>query len=69
MGNQLEVAIGTHGQLTTYSAIRVAHYLEPYHPFWFEEPLVFEKGYIVPPAGPGLGVEFDEKVLKAHLVE
>ena len=39
VGNRLEVGIGTHGQLTTYSAIRVADYLEPYHPFWFEEPV------------------------------
>ena len=182
VGNELEVGIGTHGQLTTYSAIRVANFLEPYHPFWFEEPvmpenvdemarvaqhtsipiatgerlvtkyefakvlqaqaaqiiqldvgqcggiteakkiatmaeahyaviaphmycgpvaaaaaiqidtcspnfmiqeanqgplhkkifkepLVFENGYIVPPTGPGLGIEFDEEVLKAHLVE
>ena len=42
VGNQLEVAIGTHGQMPTYSAIRVAHYLEPYHPFWFEEPVMPE---------------------------
>jgi len=182
VGSKLEVGIGTHGQLTTYSAIRVADFLEPYHPFWFEEPvapenidemarvaahtkipiatgerlvtkyefsqllekqaaqiiqmdvgqcggiteakkiagmaeahyamiaphmycgpvaaaaaiqidacspnfliqeanqgplhkkifkepLVFEKGFIVPPQGPGLGIEFDEDVLKQHLVE
>ena len=182
VGHQLEVGIGTHGQLTTYSAIRVADFLEPYHPFWFEEPvmpenveemarvaahtsipiatgerlvtkyefarvlekqaaqiiqldvgqcggiteakkiagmaeahyaviaphmycgpvaaaaaiqidtcspnfmiqeanqgplhkkifkepLVFENGFIIPPTGPGLGVEFDQDVLKAHLVE
>jgi 2-dehydro-3-deoxyphosphogalactonate aldolase len=182
VGNRLEVGIGTHGQLTTYSAIRVADFLEPYHPFWFEEPvapenidemarvaahtsipiatgerlvtkyefsqllekkaaqiiqldvgqcggiteakkiagiaeahyamiaphmycgpiaaasaiqidtcspnfliqeanqgplhktifkepLVFENGFIIPPTGPGLGVEFDEDVLKQHLVE
>ncbi len=182
VGNKLEVAIGTHGQLTTYSAIRVADFLAPYHPFWFEEPvmpeninemarvaahtnipiatgerlvtkyefaevlekqaaqiiqldvgqcggiteakkiagmaeahyaviaphmycgpvasaaaiqidtcspnfmiqeanqgplhkkifkepLVFENGFLIPPKGPGLGVEFDEEVLKAHLVE
>ncbi len=181
VGNRLEVGIGTHGQMPTYSAIRVANYLEPYHPFWFEEPvmpenidemarvaahtsipiatgerlvtkyefaqvlekqaaqilqldvgqcggiteakkiasmaeahyamiaphmycgpvaaaaaiqidtcspnfliqeanqgplhkkifkepLVFENGFIVPPTGPGLGVEFDEDVVKAHLV-
>jgi len=182
VGNKLEVGIGTHGQLTTFSAIRVADYLEPYHPYWFEEPvppenidemarvaahtsipiatgerlvtkyefsqvlekqaaqiiqldvgqcggiteakkiasiaeahyamiaphmycgpiaaaaaiqvdtcspnfliqeanqgplhktifkepLVFENGYIIPPTGPGLGVEFDEDVLKQHLIE
>ena len=181
VGNRLEVGIGTHGQMPTYSAIRVANYLEPYHPFWFEEPvmpenidemarvaahtsipiatgerlvtkyefaqvlkkqaaqilqldvgqcggiteakkiasmaeahyamiaphmycgpvaaaaaiqidtcspnfliqeanqgplhkkifkepLVFENGFIIPPTGPGLGVEFDEDVLNAHLV-
>ena len=39
VGNRLEVGIGTHGQMPTYSAIRVANYLEPYHPFWFEEPV------------------------------
>ena len=182
VGNKLEVGIGTHGQLTTYSAIRVANYLEPYHPFWFEEPvppenidemarvaahtsipiatgerlvtkyefaqvlekkaaqiiqldvgqcggileakkiasiaethyamiaphmycgpiaaaaaiqvdtcspnfliqeanqgplhktifkepLILENGYIIPPTGPGLGIEFDEDVLKRHLIE
>ena len=42
VGNKLEVGIGTHGQLTTYSAIRVAQFLEPYHPFWFEEPVMPE---------------------------
>ena len=39
VGDELEVAIGTHGQLTTYAAIRVAKILEPYDPFWFEEPV------------------------------
>ena len=39
VGNAIEVGIGTHGQLTTYSAIRVADMLEEFHPFWFEEPV------------------------------
>ena len=39
VGGRLEVGIGTHGQLTTYSAIRVAHAMEEYSPFWFEEPV------------------------------
>lgn len=42
VGYELEVGIGTHGQLTTYTAIRVADILEPYHPFWFEEPVMPE---------------------------
>ena len=40
----------------------------PLHKKIFKEPLVFENGFIVPPTGPGLGVEFDEDVLNAHLV-
>jgi len=39
VGDELEIGIGTHGQLTTYSAIRVAKVLEEYDPFWFEEPV------------------------------
>jgi 2-dehydro-3-deoxyphosphogalactonate aldolase len=39
VGDRLEVGLGTHGQLTTYCAIRVAKALEPYSPFWFEEPV------------------------------
>ncbi|MDP6716311.1 MAG: enolase C-terminal domain-like protein, partial [SAR202 cluster bacterium] len=41
----------------------------PLHKTIFKEPLVFENGFITPPTGPGLGVEFDEDVLKAHLIE
>jgi 2-dehydro-3-deoxyphosphogalactonate aldolase len=39
VGDELEVGLGTHGQLSTYSAIRVAKILEQYDPFWFEEPV------------------------------
>ena len=39
VGDEVEIGIGTHGQLTTSSAIRIASILEPYHPFWFEEPV------------------------------
>jgi 2-dehydro-3-deoxyphosphogalactonate aldolase len=39
VGDELEIGIGTHGQLTTYSAIRAAKILEAYNPFWFEEPV------------------------------
>ena len=41
----------------------------PLHKTIFKEPIVFENGYIIPPTGPGLGVEIDEDVLKRHLVE
>ena len=39
VGDRLEIALGTHGQLTTSGAIRVAQALEEYRPFWFEEPV------------------------------
>ncbi len=42
VGDDMEIGIGTHGQLTTSSAIRIAHILEEYHPFWFEEPVAPE---------------------------
>ena len=41
----------------------------PLHKTIFKEPLALDKGYIIPPTGPGLRVEFDEDVLKRHLVE
>ena len=31
--------VGTHGQITTASAIRLAKILEPFDPLWFEEPV------------------------------
>ena len=33
----------------------------------FVEPIRFERGYIIPPTGPGLGVELDEAVVRRHL--
>ena len=39
VGDEVEIGIGTHGQLTTSSAIRIANILEEYNPFWFEEPV------------------------------
>ena len=39
VGDELEIGIGTHGQFSTAVAIRVAKELEPYSPFWFEEPV------------------------------
>ena len=43
--------------------------LGPLHKTIFKEPLELQHGFIIPPTGPGLGIEFDEAVLKAHLVE
>ncbi len=42
VGDDLEIGIGTHGQFTTYSAIRVAKILEPFNLAWFEEPVMLE---------------------------
>ncbi len=39
VGNRCDLLIGTHGQLTTSGAIRLAKRLEPYSPLWFEEPV------------------------------
>ena len=34
----------------------------------FKDPIVFENGFIEIPKGPGLGIEFDPKVLEKHIV-
>ncbi len=39
VGGQCDLLIGTHGQMTTSSAIRLAKRLEPFDPLWFEEPV------------------------------
>jgi L-alanine-DL-glutamate epimerase-like enolase superfamily enzyme len=39
IGNKADILIGTHGQMTTASAIRLAKVLEPFRPLWFEEPV------------------------------
>ena len=44
VGSKADLLFGTHGQLTTSGAIRLAKRLEPYDPLWFEEP--------VPPENP-----------------
>ncbi len=37
--NKCDLMIGTHGQMTTASAIRLAKRLEKFDPMWFEEPI------------------------------
>lgn len=39
VGDKCDILIGTHGQMTTSSAIRLAKRLEKYDPLWFEEPV------------------------------
>ena len=39
VGSKCDLLIGTHGQMTTHSAIRLAKRLEKYDPLWFEEPV------------------------------
>ena len=38
VGNRADLLFGTHGQMTTSSAIRLAKRLEKYDPLWLEEP-------------------------------
>ena len=39
VGGKVDIIIGTHGQMTTSSAIRLARRLEKFDPLWFEEPV------------------------------
>jgi len=39
VGERCDILVGTHGQMVTSSAIRLAKRLEPYDPLWFEEPV------------------------------
>ena len=39
VGDRCDILIGTHGQFSTSEAIRFAKRMEPYDPFWFEEPV------------------------------
>ena len=36
------------------------------HTDLFKTPIRFEDGHIIPPTGPGLGVELNEEVVAAH---
>ncbi len=38
VGSRADLLFGTHGQMTTAGAIRLARQIEPYDPLWFEEP-------------------------------
>ncbi len=39
IGNKCDILFGTHGQMTSSSAVRLAKKIEPYDPLWFEEPV------------------------------
>ncbi|MGY9073933.1 MAG: mandelate racemase/muconate lactonizing enzyme family protein [Acidimicrobiales bacterium] len=38
VGDRADILFGTHGQMTTSSAIRLARRIEQYDPLWYEEP-------------------------------
>jgi 2-dehydro-3-deoxyphosphogalactonate aldolase len=38
VGNRADICIGTHGQITPMTALRLAKRVEKYHPLWLEEP-------------------------------
>lgn len=42
VGDECDIAMGTHGQLNTHSALRLAKILEKYNCLWFEEPVPLE---------------------------
>jgi L-alanine-DL-glutamate epimerase-like enolase superfamily enzyme len=37
-----------------------------FHAKLLTKPIRWEEGYVIPPEGPGLGVELDESVARAH---
>jgi len=39
VGDRCDILVGTHGQMVTSSAIRLAKRIEKYDPLWFEEPV------------------------------
>jgi len=39
VGDQCDLMVGTHGQMSPAGAIRLARALEPYRPLWLEEPV------------------------------
>jgi galactonate dehydratase len=39
VGTKCDLIFGTHGQMTPSAAVRLARYIEPYDPLWFEEPV------------------------------
>ena len=39
VGDNADLLVGTHGQMTTSGAVRLARRLEKYDPLWFEEPV------------------------------
>jgi len=41
---------------------------EGFHAELLKEPIKWEKGYIIPPTSPGLGIELNEEVLAKHAV-
>ncbi|HEY7490277.1 MAG TPA: galactonate dehydratase [Candidatus Tectomicrobia bacterium] len=42
VGPDIDILLDMHRRLAPMHAIRIAHALEPYHPFWYEEPVLAE---------------------------
>lgn len=47
LGDDRDVAVDLHGRFTLADARRVAPIIEPYHPFFIEEPLVPENSHLI----------------------
>ena len=41
----------------------------PFHKALIGDTIAFDAGYLVPPEGPGLGIDFDEDLARAHPFE
>ncbi len=55
--------------LPNFLVLEGIHTWGGFHAEILKTPIVWEDGYVLPPAGPGLGVELDEEVAAAHPYE
>ena len=61
----LELGVGT-ARLAIQLAREGVETWGGFHAEILKEPVHWENGYILPPTGPGLGVELNEEVAEAH---
>ena len=55
--------------LPNFLVLEGIHTWGGFHAEILKTPIVWEDGYVLPPAGPGLGVELDDEVAAAHPYE